>query len=78
MATEYMTRDEVKAFGDKLNAFGQGLSPKEQRLLAVILLQAAAGAAEVEGHDYPTIEDRGAVDFAGLVRGILEPEEAAI
>ena len=47
----YMTRDEVRAFGDKLDTFGRQLSPTEQELLREILVRAAlATGDDVHGH----------------------------
>jgi hypothetical protein len=53
MTTNEMNRDEVMEFGAKLDAFGQQLSPKEQELLATILLRAAhAPSDDVVGYDF--------------------------
>ncbi len=46
-----MTKNEVEAFGSKLDALGQQLNPTEQALLRHILLRsAAAKESDVEGY----------------------------
>ena len=50
MATQQLTVFEVKEFADKLEAFGQQLSPKEQAVFGEILRRAAASDEDVEGH----------------------------
>ncbi|HEX6508452.1 MAG TPA: hypothetical protein VF221_12540 [Chloroflexota bacterium] len=50
MAVHTVSQEEIQAFGDKLEAFGNSLNESEQRLLAEILLRAAAADADVEGH----------------------------
>jgi hypothetical protein len=50
MATDTVTQEEIQAFGDKLEAFGNTLSEREQRILAEILLRAASAGDDVEGH----------------------------
>lgn len=51
MATQQVTETEAKTFADKLEAFGQRLSPKEQMLLVTILQRASSGGEDdVEGH----------------------------
>jgi hypothetical protein len=49
---DVMTDVEVRAFGDKLKNFGDQLTPKEQALLAEIVMRAAAFEADVEGHAF--------------------------
>ena len=53
MAVETMTQEEIQAFGEKLEAFGNTLPEHEQRLFAEILLRAAAAGQDVEAHAMP-------------------------
>lgn len=51
MTTEQLTEQQLNAFGNKLEQFGDSLSPIEQRLLAEILSMAASVPEDdVEGH----------------------------
>jgi hypothetical protein len=51
MAVELMTREEARAFADKLEEFALALPAKEQALLHEILVRAAgANEDDVEGH----------------------------
>ena len=51
MAAHEMTNDEVKAFGAKLEQWGESLSPKERALMTEILVRAAETARpEVQGY----------------------------
>ena len=50
MASDTMSQQEIKLFGEKLEAFGNSLPEKEQQLFAEILLRAAAAGGDVEGH----------------------------
>lgn len=53
MAVETMSQQEIKAFGEKLEAFGNSLPENEQKLFTEILLRAAAAGSDVEGHAMP-------------------------
>jgi hypothetical protein len=49
-----ITQSEIDEFGDKLEAFARGLSPREQALFLAILAEAAANGFgdDVEGHAF--------------------------
>ncbi len=49
MVVEQMSSSEVRAFGDKLEAFGKQLSSKVQLLLREILARAAAAEDRAQG-----------------------------
>jgi hypothetical protein len=53
MAVETVNQQEIRSFGEKLEAFGNSLPEKEQQLFAEILLRAAAADRDVEGHAMP-------------------------
>jgi hypothetical protein len=53
LAVDTLNQQEIQSFGEKLEAFGNSLPEKEQRLFAEILLRAAAGERDVEGHAMP-------------------------
>lgn len=50
MAIDQITESDLRAFGEKLDKFGNDLSAKEQVLLGEILLRAASAGDDVEGH----------------------------
>ncbi len=52
MAVETMSQQEIQGFGKKLEAFGNSLPEKEQKLFAEILLRAASVDNDVEGHAF--------------------------
>jgi hypothetical protein len=50
MATQLLTEAEARKFADKLEAFGNQLSSKEQALLWEILVRASSADGDVQGH----------------------------
>ena len=53
MADDTITEAEARTFGEKLRAFGDQLTPKEQLLLSEILMRASMADADVEAHAMP-------------------------
>lgn len=50
MVDDVVTETEVRVFGEKLRAFGDQLTPKEQLLLSEILMRASMAESDVDAH----------------------------
>jgi hypothetical protein len=66
-----MTEEEIQAFSDRLDQFGDGLSPAEQALFAEILTRAAS-EADVEGHALPHITKPSWPNVRTQIRALVE------
>lgn len=54
-----MTENEIGTFEEKLKAFGDQLTPKEQVLFAEVLMRAASADHDVEGYGIPLLNMNG-------------------
>lgn len=65
MATTQITEQDVRLFQERLEEFGNSLPPKQQLILAQILVEASSGGDDVEGHmfglekySWPVVRER--------------------
>ena len=65
MVLESLTDGDIQSFVRRLEDFGNGLPPKEQTLLAELLVSAAAGQDDVEGHMFDPTHIHSAMSVLG-------------